>query len=410
MQEPHRQNPTTIDREPSAPATGLRIFVVAGEHSGDALGGKLMHALNAMFETAITYHGVGGENMNREGLKSLFPLDDVAVMGSLSILKRFPRIARRVYQTIDAAIDFNPDVVVIIDSPEFTHPIAKRIRKRASQIPVVNYVSPSIWAWRSGRARKMKLYVDHVLALLPFEPAAHVKHGGPKCTYVGHPLADRQNWIDGLDPGELTQRLGLSSEATILTVLPGSRASEVKHLMAPFGGAIANLLERGHDLSVIIPVVGNLRPQIEQHVKNWKVKPHFVESIDDKFKAFKASKAALAASGTVTLELAMAGAPMVVAYKVDALSAHLRILLDVHSIVLANLVLGENAFPEYLQEACNPEPIADAVELLLKETPERAAQLDALKRIPAAMAFSGASPSDHAAQIVRSYAQKHHVR
>jgi len=388
----------------------MRIFLIAGEHSGDALGGKLMRALSNALEGRVSFHGVGGQAMERQGLKSLFSLDDIAVMGPLSILKRFPTIAKRVYQTIDAAVAEKPDSVVIIDSPEFTHPIAKRIRKRAPQIPIIDYVSPSIWAWRSGRARKMKPYVDHVLALLPFEPDAHEKYGGPRCTYVGHPLTERQEWMRALDPGGMIERMGLSQDDVILAMLPGSRTSEVKRLMKPFGETLALLQGRGHDIKIIMPVIKTLRPLIEHFAKDWPQQPLFLESEDDKFRAFKASKAALAASGTVTLELALSGTPMVVAYKVDPLAARLRFLLNVHSVVLANLVLGENVFPECLQERCTPDIMADAVEDLLSETPARKAQLEALKKIPQVMAHEGLSPSDHAAQIIKRYALKTPVR
>ena len=174
-----------------------RIFIVAGEHSGDVLGGKLIEALKAKADAdAFAFAGVGGEHMEAAGLPSIFPLSDVAVMGPAAILARLPKLVRRVYRTVDAALAFNPDAVVIVDSPEFTHPIAKRIRQRRPSIPIIDYVSPSVWAWRPGRARKMRPYVDHLLALLPFEPEAHARLGGPACTYVGHPLIERAPWID----------------------------------------------------------------------------------------------------------------------------------------------------------------------------------------------------------------------
>ena len=181
-------------------AHDLRLFLVAGEHSGDALGAKLMAALNRRCKGQVHYLGVGGEGMEREGLASQFPLSDVAVMGPMSILPRLPRIISRVRRTADAAVAAEPDAVVIIDAPEFTHAIAKRIRKRAPSVPIIDYVCPSVWAWRPGRARKMHRYVDHVLALLPFEPAALKRLGGPPSTYVGHPLIERLDWLRDLDP------------------------------------------------------------------------------------------------------------------------------------------------------------------------------------------------------------------
>ncbi|HEY8248829.1 MAG TPA: lipid-A-disaccharide synthase [Hyphomicrobium sp.] len=389
---------------PAAGRDDLRIFLVAGEHSGDALGGKLMSTLSAYSKGRIHFLGVGGEDMERAGLASQFPLSDVAVMGPLSILPRLPRIMSRVYRTVDAAVAAEPDTVVIIDAPEFTHPIAKRIRKRAPLIPIIDYVSPSVWAWRPGRARKMRPYVDHVMALLPFEPAAHQRLGGPPCTYVGHPLIEKLDWLHDLDPKPLVERLQLDPGRLVLVVLPGSRTSEVSRLVGPFGEALELLHARRIRPQVIIPAVPHVRGLIERLMQSWTVKPHIVEGEEDKFRAFKLAHAALAASGTVTLQLALAGTPMVVAYKVDGLAAQMRFLLQVPSVVLANLVLEENAFPEFLQDECTPDRLASALEQLLRDTGERRAQLAALARIPHKMLLDNGTPSDAAAEIVLYYA------
>lgn len=384
----------------------IKIFLVAGEHSGDALGSRLMAALNSgMGGRTISYAGVGGEGMQAEGLASLFPLEEVAVMGPLSILPRLPRIVRRVYRTVDAAIAADPDLVVIIDSPEFTHPIAKRIRKRRPDIPIIDYVSPSVWAWRPGRARKMKPYVDHVLALLPFEPEAHKRLGGPECTYVGHPMIERYEWMRSRDTAALASRLGLDPAKPVIVVLPGSRRSEVTRLMEPFGETLARLQTGGLEFEVVLPVVASVRDDVETALESWPVRPHLVSGDDDKFAAFRLARAALAASGTVTLELGLAGTPMVVAYRVDAVASRLRFLLKVHSVVLANLVLGRNAFPEYLQENCNPETLAAALKPLLGDTPERKAQLEALAHIPERLLLREGTPSEAAARIIRRFAQ-----
>ena len=396
---------------PRAPLREYRLFLIAGEHSGDALGGKLMAVLNRRLHGRVRYLGVGGESMQSEGLISQFPLEEVAVMGPLNILKRLPTILRRVYGTASAAIAGEPDAVVIIDSPEFTHPIAKRIRKRRPDIPIIDYVSPSVWAWRPGRAKKMRAYVDHVLALLPFEPEAHALLGGPPTTYVGHPLIERLPWINSLDPAPLAERLGLDPRRPVLVVLPGSRPSEVGRLMEPFGDAMRVLCERGTIPEVIIPVVPSVRALVEVGRKGWPLRPHLVEGDTDKFMAFRLAHAALAASGTVTLELAVAGTPMVVAYRVDVVaSPFLRRMIKAPTTVLANLVLGENAFPEFHQEHCTGEKLAFALAALLREGPEREAQLAALARIPAAVAIDGPSPSEAAADVVLRYAEQGRAR
>ena len=380
-----------------------RIFMVAGEHSGDVLGAKLIEALK---ETAgagtFAFAGVGGEHMEAAGLQSIFPLSDVAVMGPAAILARLPKLVRRVYRTVDAALAFDPDAVVIIDSPEFTHPVAKRIRQRRPSIPIIDYVSPSVWAWRPGRARKMRPYVDHLLALLPFEPAAHARLGGPACSYVGHPLIERAPWIDELDTEALRSRLGLTSGLPILVVLPGSRPSEVSRLMAPFGETVGALHQKSGPFEIIIPAVPSVRPLIEQALPAWPQQPHLVEGESDKFTAFKLAHAALAASGTVTLELGVAGTPMVVAYRVDPVAARLRFLLKVHSVVLANLVLGANAFPEFIQEDCTPAKLSAALAPLLTDTPERGAQEAALATIRQKMFLPEGTPSGKAAEVVLS--------
>lgn len=378
----------------------LRLFLVAGEHSGDALGGKLIAALKQRYDGTLTLAGVGGEEMAHEGFVSLFPIEDVAVMGPMSILPRLPRIMRRVYQTVDAALAFKPDAVVIIDSPEFTHPIAKRIRKRAPDIPIIDYVSPSVWAWRPGRAKRMRRYVDHVLALLPFEPDAHARLGGPACTYVGHPLIEKLDAIEGADGAALSRRLGLAPEKPVLLVLPGSRTSEVTRLVDVFGDAVARVSSK-QPIEIVIPAVRHVRDLIVAKTASWAVRPHIVDAASaDKYAAMRLARAALAASGTVTLELALAQTPSVVAYRVDKLIANLRFLLKVPSVVLANLVLGKNVYPEYLQEACTAEALSAAILPLLGDTPERRAQLEALAGTPGKLRLASSSPSIAAADTV----------
>jgi lipid-A-disaccharide synthase len=383
----------------------LRLFLIAGEHSGDALGAKLISALRQRAGSRLTLAGVGGAEMEQEGFVSDFPMSDVTVMGPLSILRHLPRIMKRVYGTVDRAIRFDPHAVVIIDSPEFTHPIAKRIRKRRPDIPIVDYVSPTVWAWRPGRAAKMRHYVDHILGLLPFEPAAHERLGGPPCTYVGHSLIERLDWLRELDPEPLRARLGLDPNRPAVVVLPGSRSSEVGRLMEPFGDTLRLLCERGPAPQVLLPCVPHVRALIEQKRKSWPVAAHILDDPEDKFRAFKLARAALAASGTVTLELALAGTPMVVAYRVDVIASPiLRRLITAPTTVLANLVLGENAFPEFHQEKSTPENLARALAPLLSDTPERRAQLASLARIPDLMRIEGGKePSEAAADIVLTY-------
>jgi lipid-A-disaccharide synthase len=383
----------------------LRLFLIAGEHSGDALGAKLIEALRALSPRPLELAGVGGDLMAGEGCPSLFPFAELAVMSLLDIVPRLPNIWRRIRQTVHAVIEFRPDVLVILDSPEFTHQVAKRVRHRVPAIPIIDYVSPSVWAWRPGRARKMRRYVDHVLAILPFEPEAHRRLDGPPCSYVGHPLVEKLDWMQQLQPQALRERLGIAADRTVLVVLPGSRSSEVKRLMGPFGDAVRLLHQEIENLEVILPVVDSVRGLVEAGLATWPARPHLVSGNTDKFSAFKLARAALAASGTVTLELAVAGTPMVVAYRADALTARLRFLLIAPYVALPNLVLSDNVFAELLQEDCTADKLARALLPLLRGGPERDRQLQGLARVEQQVREEGEPPSRRAAKIVLAYAE-----
>jgi lipid-A-disaccharide synthase len=380
----------------------LKVFLVAGEHSGDALGARLMRSLRIRTDGAVTFAGVGAEEMAAEGLASLYPMADVAVMGPKAILRSLPLIMKRVYQTVDAIAAANPDVLVIIDSPEFTHPIAKRVRRRAPHIRIIDYVSPSVWAWRPGRAKRMRAYIDRVLGLLPFEPDAHRRLGGPECVYVGHPLSERLDEVMAGDPDDLSRRLNLDADKPVLLVLPGSRRSEVDHLMAAFGATAGQLQALIGPVSVIIPAVSHLKDRIAQHAADWPVAPHFVSGTSEKYLAMRLARAALAASGTVTLELALAGTPAVVAYKVDAVVVPFRFLLKVESVVLANLVLGEKVYPEFLQDQCTASIMAPVLADLMRDGPLRQQQIADLRPTAAKLRIDAESPSLAAAGAVLS--------
>jgi lipid-A-disaccharide synthase len=373
--------------------SGPRIFLVAGEASGDALGAALMRALRAARPDA-TFSGVGGASMAREGLVSLFPIADIAVMGLFPVLARLPRLIARIDATVRAIVETSPDCLVIIDSPDFTHRVARKLRRFRSDIPIVDYVSPTVWAWRSGRARAMRDYVDCVLALLPFEPAAHARLGGPRCVYVGHPLVER------LD--ELTPRAA-SAARPLLLVLPGSRVAEIERMTPLYGEALELLLKETPDLDVAIPVAPNMETPLREALRGWPIAPRLL-SQGEKIAAFRQARAALVTSGVATLELALADVPMVVAYRVSPLESLLRFLVKVHSIVLPNLILGENAVPEFLQEAATPHALAGALASLIAHGPAREAQRKAFEQVRERLLEAGRNPSARAARIVLDYA------
>ena len=373
----------------------LRIALVVGEESGDQLGAGLIDALRRMRPDA-TFMGLAGERMRERGMTSLFPISDVAVMGLGAIVAHLPRIVRRVHQTVAAVIAAEPDALVIIDSPDLTHAVARRVAQRRPDLPIIDYVSPTVWAWRAYRARRMTRYVDHVLALLPFEPEAHRRLGGPPCTYVGHPLVER---LDELQPAPGER--GPLGERPLLLVLPGSRRTEIDRLMPPFGEALAKIAAARPDVEVLLPAVSHLADEIAARAAAWPVRPKIVLGEAEKFAAFRRAHAALAASGTVTLELGLAGVPMVVAYRVDPVVRLLKPFIKGQSIVLTNLVLGENAVPEFIDDDGPPEVLARETLALLSESEKRRAQVEALQRMAAMTALpDGALPSDKAAAIV----------
>ncbi|WP_363349274.1 lipid-A-disaccharide synthase [Methylocystis echinoides] len=370
-----------------------RIFVIAGEASGDALGAALIRALRKHCPP-LRVEGVGGAAMAEQGLASLFPISDIAVMGLTPVLARLPKLVARIAQTACAVVAARPDCLVIIDSPDFTHRVARKVRRALPDLPIVNYVSPTVWAWRPGRAKAMRAYVDCVLALLPFEPEAHARLGGPRCLYVGHPLVER---LDELEPAQ--------SRRPSLLVLPGSRRAEIARMTPLYGEALELLMRGRDDLDVAIPVAPDMDAPLREALRSWPLAPRLI-SQSEKFAAFRQARAALVTSGAATLELALAGAPMAVAYRVSGLESPLRFLVTAPSIVLPNLIIGDKVIPEFIQEAATPRALADALAPLLDDTPARAAQLAAFGRVRARLLEAGPHPSARAAAIVLDYAAR----
>ncbi|MCZ7656976.1 MAG: lipid-A-disaccharide synthase [Xanthobacteraceae bacterium] len=378
----------------------LRVHLVAGEESGDALGAALIRALRQAHSAGLELGGVGGRAMAAQGLASPFAIEELSIIGLAAIPRRLPRILSLIRETADRIVKARPDVLVVIDSPEFTHRVARRVRRAAPEIPIIDYVSPTVWAWRPGRARAMRGYVDHVLAILPFEPAALARLGGPPCSYVGHPVTDR---VAALRPGpaEAARRM---AEPPVVLILPGSRASEVQRLIGIFGETLARLAG-GRPVAAVLPTVPHLLRAVTAATRGWAVQPEIVVAADDKDRAFRTARAALAASGTVTLELALAGIPTVAAYRLPLWEGLLfRMLAHVDTAILANLVLGEKAVPEFHQLACRPERLAEALARAIDPTPERQRQLAAFARLDAVMGLGRIAPAARAAEIVRRIA------
>jgi lipid-A-disaccharide synthase len=380
-----------------------KIFLIATEESGDRLGAQLMKVLRQRLGDAVRFEGVGGQAMAREGLASLFPIEHLSIMGLTAVLTQLPQHLRRIRETAEAVTETSPDILVIIDSPDFTHRVARRVRARDPSIPIIDYVSPSVWAWRPGRARAMRSYIDHVLGLLPFEPEEYRKLRGPPCSYVGHPLTEQ---IATLRPAPEEQKRR-DEAPPVLLVLPGSRRSEIRHHMAVFGEALGRLQAEGVAFELILPTMPHLQEAVAKGLESWKVAPKVVVGEQEKRAAFRIAHAALAKSGTVTLELAVAGVPMVAAYKAGAVEGFvIRNALRAISVILANIVVGENVVPEFIQRDCTPEKLLPALRDVLADSAMRRRQLAAFAKIDAILSTGNQSPSVRAADIVLATMRK----
>jgi lipid-A-disaccharide synthase len=376
-------------------------MLVCGEPSGDALGAQLMAGIKQLAGDRVRFTGVGGLAMAREGLQSLYPLDTTAVMGLREVVPAIPAILRRVKQAVDFAVTTNPDAVVVIDSPDFTHRVARAIKKRDSSIRTVDYVAPQVWASRAYRAKAMAGYFDLVLALFPFEVAFFEKYG-LKAAFVGHPVIERAAKVTGGDA--LRARLGIAPDAPLLALLPGSRTSEIRFILPAFRQAVTLLAARIPGLVTVLPTVPHVAPLVRAATAAWPTPLHILEGEADKYAAFDAADTALAASGTVTAELALSRTPMVVAYKVGGLTYFLsKFLMTVKHITLINILLEREAVPEYLQAQATPENLARAVAHLFRDMDARAAQVEAMNQFAVTLGEGAEAPSLRAARVLLDF-------
>ncbi len=374
------------------------IFLVAGEASGDAIGARLMAALKELTGGKIGFAGVGGEHMRSAGLESLFPMRELSIMGIFEILPHVPNLLRRIRQTETAARRLTASVVVTIDSPDFCFRVAKRLQ--GSGIPVVHYVAPQVWAWRSGRARKIDKFLDHLLLLFPFEEK-YFERTGLATTFVGHPLAEES--IGDADGAAFRRHHDIAADETLLVVLPGSRFSEISRHLPIFGATVNALAARQALRCAVIPALPALKRDIAAAAENWNVRVVIVDGSDReaKYAALAASDGALTSSGTATLELAVAGVPMVVAYRANPVTvAVARRIVQVPHIALANIVAGRRAAPEFLQQECTPSRLAPAVENILLDATARDDQIECFRAVSRQLGIGGTAPSELAARAV----------
>jgi lipid-A-disaccharide synthase len=377
----------------SAPAT--LVYLVAGEHSGDVLGARLMAALKQA-RPGLRFAGVGGPRMIAEGLESLFPMHELAVMGLLEVLPRLARLRRLLAATVADVAAKRPAVLVTIDSPGFTLRLLKGVR--GTGVKRVHYVAPQVWAWRERRVRAFPDLWERLLCLLPFEVAFFAGHGLP-ASFVGHPVLE--SGADQGDAARFRARHDIAAGAPVLVLMPGSRRSEVPRLLPVYGRTLDLLVRTVPGLVPVVPVAAAVAEAVHQAAAGWPVRPVIVTEAADKHDAYAAAAAALTKSGTSTLELALAGVPMAVTYRVNPITAMIaRRMIRVPYVAMVNLLAGRAVVPELLQQDCTPERLADTVRRLLTEPDVASAQRRAFHEVIASLAPPAGPPSAAAARAV----------
>lgn len=382
----------------------LRIFLIAGEASGDFLGAGLMRSLKEE-HSDTEFFGVGGNLMTEEGLTSIFPMEEISIMGIAEVLPKLFHILARIRQTSHEILKTKPDVVITIDSPDFCLRVVKKVKSKTKSIPCIHYVAPSVWAWRPGRAKKVAKFLDHILTLLPFEPPYFEKYGLAS-TFVGHPVVER---LSRRGNGEqFLKKYGIRGTQPILCLLPGSRISEISRLIKKFCATATIVLRRRPDTVIVVPTLPHLKKHLEKFFVGKGINPILIDRDEDKFDCFSASTAALAASGSVSLELAITDTPHIIAYRINPISAYLaRKLIKTPYINLVNIILDRMVVPELLQEQCEVETMSKEMLKLLESKDARAAQLMYFREALIKVGLGDPeSPSQKAAKAVLSVIDK----
>lgn len=378
--------------------SGPTLFLIAGEPSGDALGARLMAAAKRLTDGKVRFVGIGGEKMMAEGLVSLFPMSELTLFGIFELLPHLPNLIRRIDQTVAEIMRVRPDAVVGIDSPGFTVRVAKKVRAAAPSIPLVHYVAPTVWAWKPKRAAKYAAIYDHLLAVLPFEPP-YFEREGLACTFVGHSVVE-----GGAGKGDgagFRDRHGIAPADRVVAVLPGSRKGEVSRLLPDFRATLERLQPSHPTLVAVVPTVATVRDRVAAAIADWPVRTVLVEGDAEKYDAFAAAEAALAASGTVSLELALARLPTVIAYRLNPVTVALyRRLIRVKYVNLVNLMLDRMLVPELLQQDCRPDKLAAELGRLLDDPAARQAQIDGVAEVARWLGQGDTPPSERAARTI----------
>ncbi len=381
----------------------MKIYLIAGEPSGDLLGSRLMRAMVAK-NPDVEFFGIGGETMQREGLKSLFDISELAVMGIFEVIPSIPRILGRIKQTVKDIELIEPDAIVTIDSWSFSARIHKALRKKKLGIPQIHYVAPQVWAWKKKRARTMYKYIDCLLTLFPYEP----KYFTPfhlRAEFVGHPVIESTIIYGNKD--DFRERFNIADDAQIMAILPGSRKNEVARLLPVFLNAAKKFYQTNPNFVFVIPTVHTVEQKVREMTAHCDLPLIVLNTESDRHDAFKASDVAIAASGTVALELAMIDVPHLIAYKVSPFTAFLaRHFLKIEFVNLSNILLGREIVPELLQENCTEDKILYYVSSFLKKEDLYERQIDGFQKVKEILGFSEQTPSSNAADIIFNIVQE----
>lgn len=376
----------------------LKIYLIAGEPSGDALGARLMRALKSKTAGEVEFFGIGGDTMEKEGMKSLFDISELAIMGLCEVIPSIPKVLKRIRQTVDDILRIRPDVVISIDSWSFGSRVQKKLRALKTGIPQVHYVAPQVWAWKKKRAKTMHKYVDRLLTLLPQEPKYFTPYG-LQTDFVGHPVIESPV-ING-DKEVFRQKYKIDNDKKIICLLPGSRHNEVSRLLPVFLEA-AELLKQQHpELFFVIPTVKTVAARVKAMLANASLPVLVVEGEEDRHNAMSAATAAIAASGTVALELAIADVPHIIGYKVAPLTAALvKHFLHIQFVNLSNILLGREIVPELLQERCIAANIVLYINRFLEQDSFYRYQKEGFQKVRTVLGLGEQKPSENAADII----------
>lgn len=380
--------------------TARKIAIIAGEHSGDLLAAGLVRELNSRTEQPVALIGVGGPALQAQGLNSFFDFSELSLMGFTAVLSKLPKLIWRIHQTARAIIDAKPDCLIIVDSPDFTHRVARKVKRALPEIKIINYVCPSVWAWKPQRALAMRGYIEHVLSILPFEPEVVAKLGGPPLTYVGHRLVNDPSLL-AARKAQLERRAPSDqvSGKPVCLLLPGSRRGEITRLSADIGKSARELIDILGDVHFVLPVASGRQQMVADAISGWDIDVELALGDEAKWDAFGKADVAIAASGTVLLELSLAGVPAISLYRLDFIASFLLRFVFIWSASLPNLIADRVVIQEFYQKDIRPARIARLARQLIADPLTRRAVLADHDRVYQRMVVDR-PPEENAADVV----------